>query len=59
MSKIRLCTLLKPSTMDKLSAIRREIVGGAYHSGAICRVIDACVEQADAKKVIQKLKKGV
>ena len=58
MNKVRICTLLKGSTMDKLSAIRRQVIGGAYHSGAICRVIDACVEQADENKVIQKLKKG-
>ena len=54
--KQRICTTLEKSTMDKIASIRRQIVSGAYHSGAICRVIDACVEQVDEKKIVAKLK---
>ena len=54
--KQRICTTLEESTMNKIASIRRQIVSGAYHSGAICRVMDACVELADEKKVVAKLK---
>lgn len=56
MTKVRLCTTLEKETMDKLARIRKQVVTGAYHSGAICRVMDACVEQADERDVIKKLK---
>ena len=54
--KQRICTTLETKTMNKIASIRRQIVSGAYHSGAICRVIDACVEQADEKTVVASLK---
>lgn len=55
-NKIRVCTMLKPETIDKLSRIRSKVLSSAYHSGAICRVIDACVEQSDEVEVVKKMK---
>ena len=56
MSKIRVCTMLKPETIEKLSRIRSKVLSGTYHSGAICRVMDACVEQADEGEVVKQMK---
>ena len=55
-NKIRFNAYLLPETMEKLARIRRQTVGMAYHSGAISHAMDACVERADEREVIRKLK---
>ena len=54
--KQRITTRLEMYTLEKISSIRRSLIGTGYNKDSICRVIDECVKQADEKKVIKSLK---
>ena len=56
MKETRITITLKQSSMDKIVDIQKKILTAQHGSASKSRIASECIEQADEKKIVAKLK---